>query len=376
MPKLPFLLLLALLCYCSILNGQSLEPAENLVVNPSFEILDVKAKSKITVLDSLERIVGWKSATIGRAEIYNTDKSGWIEDKTTINGQRPFKARTGQRVARITTYNSNYFKVGSTSWFNYYFSYLENELSDSMVVGKKYYIGFWSHFHCLATNNIGMAFSTTSVQSDTAIRLTLSPKALLRVIKNYDTKNIWHLTVDSFIADKAYKFIVIGNFFSSDSTALGGSKSFDHYFPFVDDVFVIGAKNNLMHKRIEPPPITKAIKTSPLPKVLNKVQFLYNSAEFEPNSTPQLDSAALILQKYLTLEILIKGHTSSEGDADYNQKLSEKRAEAIKNYLIQKGIDTKRMTTQGLGETQPLVPDDSEENKRLNRRIEFDIVKE
>jgi hypothetical protein len=374
MSKSSLTLLFLLISFYPLLSSQSL-PNENLVVNPSFETLNEKAKNKITVTDSLERIVGWKSPTIGRAEIYRTDENGWIEDRTNTRGQRNFKARTGKQVARITTYNER-GKEGRASWFNYYYSYLENELTDSMVVGKKYYIGFWSHFHCLATNNIGMALSTTSVQSDTATRLYLQPIALLKVVKNYDDKNIWHLTVDSFIADKPYKFCIVGNFFSCDSTALGGSKSFDHYFPFVDDVFVIGAKNNLMHSRPQTPQIVKIKKRSPLPKVLNKVQFLYNSDQFDVNSTPQLDSAAVILQNYPTLEILIKGHTSSEGDGEYNQKLSEKRAIAVKNYLIQKGIDTKRMTTQGLGETQLLMLDDSEDNKRLNRRIEFEIVKE
>jgi hypothetical protein len=221
-----------------ILRGQSPMNFDNLVVNPSFETLDEKAKKKNTVVDSLERIVGWKSPTIGISEIYKTEENGWIEDQTSSRGQRNFKARTGEHVARITTYN------GNASWYNFYLKYLENELSDSMVVGQKYYIGFWSHFHCLATNSIGMSFSTTSVKSDTALRLRLRPKALLRVVKNYDPNNIWHLTVDSFIADKAYKFIIIGNFFSNDSTALGGSKKFDHYFPFIDDVLLLVLKIN------------------------------------------------------------------------------------------------------------------------------------
>ena len=60
---------------CPILRGQSQVNFDNLVVNPSFETLDVKAKNKILVADSLERIVGWKSASIGRAEIYNTDEN-------------------------------------------------------------------------------------------------------------------------------------------------------------------------------------------------------------------------------------------------------------------------------------------------------------
>jgi hypothetical protein len=188
MPKSSLIISFFLLCFCSCLNSQSLAVSENLVVNPSFEMLNEQVHDKVLVKDSLERIVGWKSPTIGRAEIYNTDKNGWVEDKTTISGQRNFKARTGQRVARITTYSSN-ARFGTDfrtdpSWYNYHFTYLQNELSDSMVVGKKYYIGFWSHFHCLGTNNIGMVFSTSSVQSDTALRLTLRPSEIDPLSKN------------------------------------------------------------------------------------------------------------------------------------------------------------------------------------------------
>jgi hypothetical protein len=355
-----------------ILRGQN-KPASfsNLVINPGFEERKkLSSPHTVSIIDSIEEFVGWSSPTIGRAEVYSTDQLGWIEDNTGIRRQRDFKARNGQNVAKIDPYG---FVISARKKKEYEKrSYLQGELTEPLEVGQKYYIGFWSHFHCLATNNIGMAFSTKSVLSDTVARLLLTPKVLLKEVNNYNADKIWQLSVDSFIADNAYRYCIIGNFFRNDSTGLGGSKGFDHYLGFVDDVFVMKARNSVMQPRPEPPPK----KPATLPKVLNKVQFLYNSAEFEPNSLPQLDSAVVVLKNYPTLEILIKGHTSSEGEADYNQKLSEKRAEAVKNYLIQHGIDAKRLSSKGFGESQLLVTDDSEENKRLNRRIEFEIVKE
>jgi hypothetical protein len=374
-----FSMLLTLFC-TFILRGQSSAEFPNLVVNPSFEEL-AKGQStqSVAVIDTIKKYKGWSSPTKGQSAVYGTNKNGWIEDNTENPGQRDFKARTGQHVARLTAYKANKIR-----WYNRFRSYLQTKLTDSMIVGQKYYIGFWSHVHCLATNNICMAFSTDYIQSDTIFQLNLTPKARLKTLNNYDAKNIWSLTVDSFIADKPYKYCIIGNFLSDDSTRIGGSKDFDHYITFVDDVFVVKAKNRLIppRKEIMPPkpPIPETpikLKTSaPLPKVLNKVQFLYNSADFEPNSLPQLDSAVVVLKNYPTLEILIKGHTSSEGEADYNQKLSEKRAEAVKNYLIQHGIDAKRLSSKGFGESQLLVTDDSEEHKRMNRRIEFAILRE
>ena len=359
-----------------ILRGQSSTPFPNLVVNPSFEQLGTLKKDQvIKVIDTIEAYKAWSSPSEKRSWVYGSDKNGWIEDATNIRGQRNFKARTGQHVAHFAVYGSR----GSRS-------YLQGELIDSLTVGQKYYIGFWSHFHCLATNNIGMAFSIDFVHSDTTV-LSLIPEARLREVKNYDAKEIWTPTIDSFVARERFKYFVIGNLWANNSTALGGSKLFDHYTAFIDDVFVVKAKNPVIppSKKVLPPepptplavrPPTKINKPSPLPKVLNKVQFRYNSADFEPSSLPQLDSAVVILKNYPTLEILIKGHTSSEGEADYNQKLSKRRAEAVKNYLIQHGIEAKRLIVKGLGKTELLVPDDTEDNKRQNRRIEFVILKE
>ncbi len=358
---MPHLLLVFMLFSPFILRGQASAQFPNLVKNPSFEERAVKRPNQtISIIDSVEEFMGWSSPLLERAEIYGVDKKGFIEDPTNIRGQRNFKAKTGQHVAQIQTYS------------NFKRSYLQGELMDSLEVGQKYYFGFWSHFHCLATNNICLSFSTESIQTDTITLLRLTSFARLKEVNNYDAKNVWLMTVDSFVADKSYRYCIIGNFFKNDSTATGGSKYFDHYIGFVDDVFVIKAKNSVMQPRPEPPPK----KSAPLPKVLNKVQFLYNSADFEPNSLPQLDSAIVVLKQYPSIEILIKGYTSSEGDADYNQKLSQRRAEAVKNYLMQHGIDAKRLSAKGFGETLPLVADDSEENKRVNRRIEFEIIKE
>ena len=75
-----------------------------------------------------------------------------------------------------------------------------------------------------------------------------------------------------------------------------------------------------------------------------------------------------------TVRCLIKGHTSSEGNADYNQKLSERRAQAVLDYLIQKGIDPSRLRAKGYGSSQLLMTEDSEDAKNRNRRVEFEVL--
>lgn len=365
MPHLSPFLLFFTIFLTFILRGQTTAQFPNLVKNPSFEQRAVmRPNQTITVIDSIEEFIGWSSIGYARAEMYGTDSDGFIRDPTNIRGQRNFNAHSGKHVAMLETYSG-----GKRS-------YLQGELTEPLVVGQKYYVGFWSHFHCLATNNICLSFSMDSIQTDSVRDFMTQVKARLKEVNNYDKSRIWQSTIDSFIAEKPYNYIVFGNFYKNAKTSTGGSMDFNHYIGFIDDVFVIKAKSPVMQINRPLPQIVETKKPTPLPKVLNKVQFLYNSVDFEPNSLPQLDSAVVVLKKYLTLEILIKGHTSSEGEAEYNQKLSERRAEAVMNYLIQHGIEAKRLQTQGFGETRPLVLDDTEEHKRVNRRIEFEILKE
>ena len=81
-----------------------------------------------------------------------------------------------------------------------------------------------------------------------------------------------------------------------------------------------------------------------------------------------------LLQKNPTLKIEIAGHTDNKGDKKYNQVLSQKRAESVVAYLVQKGIATIRLSAKGYGDSMPLVPNDTEENKAKNRRTELKVL--
>ena len=68
------------------------------------------------------------------------------------------------------------------------------------------------------------------------------------------------------------------------------------------------------------------------------------------------------------------GHTDSTGTAEYNQQLSLNRANAVRNHLVGNGVDTRRVTTEGYGESQPVADNDTESGRQLNRRVELRIV--
>jgi outer membrane protein OmpA-like peptidoglycan-associated protein len=93
-----------------------------------------------------------------------------------------------------------------------------------------------------------------------------------------------------------------------------------------------------------------------------------------PRYTPEIEQMADYLIKNNTLSIIISGHTDNLGDDNYNIILSNKRAEAIKSALVKLGIAAGRIATIGKGETDPITPNDSDNNRFRNRRIEVEIV--
>jgi outer membrane protein OmpA-like peptidoglycan-associated protein len=103
------------------------------------------------------------------------------------------------------------------------------------------------------------------------------------------------------------------------------------------------------------------------------ITFATNSAAISPNFNPVLQDVALVVNEYEKTVLLIKGHTDDTGTEQYNQMLSERRANAVKNLMIAYGVNSQRITTVGLGEYQPKVPNTSETNRQLNRRVELEI---
>jgi len=107
--------------------------------------------------------------------------------------------------------------------------------------------------------------------------------------------------------------------------------------------------------------------------ITDKITFNFGSAEILPSSYPELEKIAEIL-KQKKVRVRIEGHTDDQGDAAFNQQLSEQRAEEIKNYLIGKGLDPERFETVGYGESKPIADNKKEVGRSQNRRVEFLII--
>ena len=103
----------------------------------------------------------------------------------------------------------------------------------------------------------------------------------------------------------------------------------------------------------------------------SKVSFDFDSAKINPGFADALDRMAEVIRKYDKTMVHVIGHTDSVGSEEYNQRLSEDRAEAVADYLVSRGVDRSRIRTEGRGEREPRATNDTEAGRQLNRRVEI-----
>lgn len=110
------------------------------------------------------------------------------------------------------------------------------------------------------------------------------------------------------------------------------------------------------------------------PIVLKNVYFDTDKHDLKPESKAELDKLVAFLKANPTYKGEIGGHTDNVGDKKYNQGLSERRAKSVYDYLVKNGIEAARLTYKGYGDVKPIAPNDTPENRQLNRRTEFKIT--
>jgi outer membrane protein OmpA-like peptidoglycan-associated protein len=108
--------------------------------------------------------------------------------------------------------------------------------------------------------------------------------------------------------------------------------------------------------------------------VVQGIFFDQGKATIRAQSTPTLAGAVKVLQEFTSIRLEISGHTSSEGDAGFNQKLSQDRADAVKAWLVEKGVSPERIQTRGVGPDEPIGDNKTPAGRVKNRRIEFKVL--
>ncbi len=172
----------------------------------------------------------------------------------------------------------------------------------------------------------------------------------------------------------------IFSMFSSNSSTgkykinLTGLKNFSitATFPnymFYSDKFEIDYTTFEIEKNIEMQPIETGAKV-----ILKNVHFDTGKSDLRDESIPEINRLIMIMKQFPNIKIEISGHTDNVGTKQYNEQLSQSRAQTVVDYMIKNGISKERLTAKGYGSSVPIASNDTEEGKQLNRRVEAKIV--
>ncbi|HKR67193.1 MAG TPA: OmpA family protein [Thermoanaerobaculia bacterium] len=126
-------------------------------------------------------------------------------------------------------------------------------------------------------------------------------------------------------------------------------------------------------RQIEGVDVTRTGEDSLKVTMRNDILFDINSASLRSSSRDELREMAGVFEKYPETTIAVQGHTDSTGSSDYNQRLSERRANSVSNYLENLGVRGSRLDAYGYGESRPKASNNSSSGRQLNRRVEIFI---
>ncbi len=272
-----------------------------------------------------------------------------------------------------------------------YREYLQTPLLTPLEKGKTYLFSMYislADYASTCIDQLGVCFLTDKVKYSMSNVITdLNPVYINITAIGKDVKQ-WHKVSLTYKAQGGESYLLLGSFeiktikktkFKAPKevkSRINQTSERDAYY-FIDDVSL--AETTVVVK--EEPPVVVKTELDTLEKipadtalVLKNVLFKSGKAIPLPSSYADLDKIVDYLNKNSNLRIEISGHSDNTGSEPINQKLSAERAKAVADYLIKKHVDRQSIITAGYGSTKPLVPNDTEEHKQQNRRVEFVLL--
>jgi outer membrane protein OmpA-like peptidoglycan-associated protein len=326
--------------FCSLIYYNSSAQFPNLVPNPSFEELHGAPPTKFSSksIDFDNTMQDWTAANLTSPDILTAN----LENKT--RSYTMYEARTGETM------------VGILNNLGIWVEYIQVPLKQPLEEGKTYYAEFWyialaskNHEIPQKNPNFGLWFHDGSLQQ-TKNYIAEHPQVAASKIETCKPYT-WHKMSGTFVASKAHSHVCIGQFEASFDGAMNGCIA-------IDDVIVR-----------ETEPVLEIVAGTTL--VLNNIIFKSGTAKLEKESYTSLQLLYQALSENPKLCIAIHGHTDNVGNSDDNLYLSTNRAQTIYTYLIQEGIDKKRLQFMGFGENTPVSTNKTSSGRKKNRRVEF-----
>lgn len=342
-----------IILFCSL----TMLRAQNLISNPGFETIDTSFTLPNPPLDTFDRhnIPGWFNPSFGTTDYYNSD------GKHPYCGSRFFgkdmKAHSGVGFAGIY--------IERSKWKEY----IAFNLTDTLKAGQNYHFSMW------------IAISPKSRYAMQSMQLEFWDVPFIKILGTNDAYPRTNPMFQGVNIPGTSRSTMVGNWtqISVDFTAVGGetsvmfgyfgdywqsislpetakNKSSDPYcYYYIDDLELIATSG---------PPIPRNTVSRPI------IYFDTDKDVIKKQYYVPLDSVVNVMKTDARLKIIINGYTDSIGNVEDNLDLSRRRAEAIKKYIVDRGISETRITTAWYAESRPA----GEENA-MNRRVEFIYVR-
>lgn len=348
--------------------------SQNLVPNPSFEEL-IRCPHSFSTTRNDFMVPGWTSPTKGTPDLFHA--CSWGEADVPYNWAGSSNAKTGKGYAGIYVWMS----TGSN-----YREYIQCEMAEPLMANVRYRISF---FFKLASNSVytinrmGLALTTEKIEFNHDRVIDLVPTLSVEKDTALDmATGSWEEALLEYTATGGERYLTIGNFFNDKLTKharlshrIGNNSMLaTSAYYYVDDVSVtpldplpvVSSSQQFQSENIE---LNKDY-------ILKNIQFEFDSYTLLKSSHPELDQIVNILLENQAFNVRLSGHTDFVGSDDYNLLLSRNRARSVADYLIAKGIKPERISSFGFGKSRPLVNEQTEKARSLNRRVEIRFTEE
>jgi OOP family OmpA-OmpF porin len=383
-----------LMLFAFVMSFQ-LAKTQNFIADSSFE----HNKYIPVILSSIGANNSWTAPTMGTTDLFcecGKKQKESSESQVPNNPMGIQKANSGKCYAGFYLFSHHDYR-----------EFLLTQLTSPLTGGVKYDLTFYlslADYSRATIEQIGVCFLKGSVTYTSSGYITGLKPIYLKINEEVGTDTVeWHKISLEYKAKGGEQHLLIGSFDEGyiGSTGVKVPKGVrtrinqrterDAYY-YIDDVSLrkqppvyVAYFDTIVKPKIDtirpsvfnaPTIDSSGNKISPeisldKPLILNNVLFETGEAKLLPSSFAELDSVASYLKSKSLLKIEIAGHTDNKGNESINQSLSEKRAQAVGDYLIVKGIEPSRITFKGFGSQKPITTNDTEEGRKLNRRVEF-----
>jgi len=352
---------------------------QNLIPNPDFEDYK-KCPTRTGQIDGF--LLHWKNPSNASPDFFHSCSSKFSVPKNPGGTQ---DAHSGDGYVRLLAYISS----------NMYREYIQAELTKTLEKDKIYCLKFYISLadnskYC--TDRIGMLFTKKANTLKDSSPIFATPQVETQTGTMLKDSLSWTCIHEIFKAEGGEKFITIGNFRDDslinieplvDVNSISWiEREYAGAFYYIDDLSLIEINNEadcfctqeIVEVKVN---TTEIIETQEVieekPIILPNIFFETQKSELLPESYTELDELIEFLLETGEAHIEILGHTDNVGSEELNRKLSEARAKAVVEYIINMGIDKNRLSYKGLGSSKPIDDNTTETGRAANRRVEVII---